>query len=58
MNSWKNLLEKRQQNNSYIKAKRANSFRIQATPKPLAESTPRIRKEDVVKSHKARFNRR
>ena len=50
------LMAKREQNNSYVKARKSNSLLQQEIPIPIAQSTPRARKRDVVSAHRARFN--
>ena len=51
------LLQKRYMNRSYSQAKKAKVLEP-ARPIPIAQSTPaRPKKEDIVNSHRSRFNK-
>ena len=51
------LLENRKENNSYLRARKANDEQVSEKPKPIACSTPRPKKDEIVKAHRARFTR-
>lgn len=53
---FEDLINRRETNITFAEARHANDIEGKDRPLPLAQSTPRPNKIDIVEAHRSRFN--